>query len=159
MTKSRENLATVYAERSIQAARNLARADRADTNDRHPEARLFRALAQAQTVQATKALLILQGMAEETPDAINAAGAETELTSQMLQAMVMTAATEREPMIESCAIQFSRASSSHATMLQRVSQKPEAYHVCQICGHMVTQPIPERCPVCRAVADQFLMVE
>ncbi|QJB55796.1 rubrerythrin family protein [Pseudodesulfovibrio sp. zrk46] len=159
MTKSDQNMAELFAERSTQAARNEIRALKADKDGRAKEARFFRALAQGQKVHAAKLLLLMRGLAGSTDDNLAAALAEVESSSDALSDMIMVAATDRNALAETAFTQFMRASDSHAVRLNNVSADEGNYHVCSICGFIVPDTVPERCPVCRAVPEQFRAVE
>lgn len=159
MSKSRTSLMHEFANRSVEASRNEVRALKADKEGDNQAATLFRALANAQHVQAAKALMLLRGIIHSTNQNLDAALAETQNASDRLHAMVMTAATDREAAIESCSIQFMKATASHTAMLEQFSSNSRRYHVCQICGHITGENIPERCPVCRAVPEQFVAIE
>ena len=159
MSKSFENLAAIYAERSAEAARNDIRALKGDKEGRHQEALLFRALANGQRIHASKALMLLRGRIGATDENLASAAAEVEVTSEMLKAMSKLAATERAAPIESSMIQFMKAAYSHSAKLKSVGKKDEAYLVCQICGFISSDGVPDRCPICHAVPQQFSAVE
>lgn len=159
MTKSAANLSSIFASNSVEAARNHLRALKADKEGRPDEARLFRALANGQQVHANKALLLLRGLIGDTDANLEAAESTLTTNAENLQGMIMTAATERESAIESSFIHFMKATMSHTTFVGRTDRSTSPYHVCQICGYMVADTVPERCPVCRAVPEQFELVE
>lgn len=148
-----------FANRSVEASRNEVRALKADKEGDMNAASLFRTLANAQHVQASKSLLLLRGVIHSTEKNLRDAAGEIQDASDRLHAMLMEAATEREAVIESSAIQFMKAIASQATMIERIASSSGIYHVCQICGHVVEESVPERCPICRAVPEQFEAVE
>lgn len=159
MTKSFDNLAEIFAERSAQSARNTIRALKADKEGRPQEARLFRALANGQHIHAAKALMLLRGQIGSTDDNISAALAEVETSSTALKGMIKTAAMDRNASAESSFAHFMKAAYSHSAKLKALAKSDAVYHVCQICGFISSEGVPERCPICRAVPQQFEEVE
>ena len=159
MSESRTSLSKLFSSQSVEAARNRLRADRADREGRAHQARLFHALASGQQVHADKALLLLCDPDETATTDIDAAAAAIALTVDELAPLIMTAATEREPVLETTFLQFTKAAKSHAAMLTHRADTAGPYHVCQICGYIATETAPDRCPVCRAVTEQFRAVE
>jgi len=159
VSESTKNLAEIFALRSTESARNEIRALRADKEGRAGEARLFRALANAQHIHAAKALMLLRGRIGTTDDNLASATQEVEETSVSLRGMIKTAATERAAPIESSLVQFMKSSHSHSAKLKGVEKAGEVYHVCQICGFISSDGVPGRCPICRAVPQQFQTVD
>lgn len=154
MSKSKTNLAETFATQSIESARNTIRGLKADKEGHPHEARLFRALANGQQVHAKKSLLVLRGLIGSTESNLESTVESLDAVVESLREMVMTAATEREAAIESSMIHFLKATMSHTSVLKRHAGE-HVYHVCQICGFIAGDTIPERCPVCRAVPEQF----
>jgi len=153
MTQSFEILARAYAEESTQSAKNAMHALKADKEKRPVEARLFRALASAEQVHANKALMLLRGRISDTDTNLQNALAEVETAVEAYRDGIMTAATEKAHAIESTLIHFMKTAMNHKSLL---SKQPDTdLHVCQICGFIAQNDIPDHCPVCRAVPQQF----
>lgn len=159
MTETERELMQAFATQSVEAERNRARATIADREGRAQEARLFRALAEAQQIHANKALVLLRGNLPLTDESLELAGETVEAMAGLFSDMIMTAATERVPMAETTAIQFFKASKSHMVLAGRVGEADSPYAVCQVCGYTVEGDAPDRCPVCRAAHKQFSVIE
>lgn len=158
VSESYDNMMAIFALRSVESARNQVRALKADKEGRGREARLFRALANAQQVHAAKALMLLRGVIGDTDGNLSSAEAAVESSSKALRSMIKVAVKERSAPEESSMTQFMKASYSHSATVKSTEQE-EAYQVCQICGFISSDGVPERCPVCRAVPQQFQAVE
>lgn len=146
-------LKTLYADLMIEAARNLQRSElsaRGSTPDRKL---FFKTQAKAQQLQAEKILLLLRGSMDDAPTPESDSESAARSLQESFNKLVMTAASDRQHVIESACIQMMKATASHVSLAGKPQQ--DAYHVCQICGHIVGESLPERCPVCRASAEQF----
>ncbi|MEJ2657081.1 MAG: hypothetical protein P8012_07775 [Desulfobacterales bacterium] len=57
--------------------------------------------------------------------------------------------------------QFGSVEKTHLKLLKKVLQEDVDdsinYYVCQICGHIAVDRIPQKCPVCNAVQEKFRM--
>jgi len=155
MTESDNNLARAFATESINASKNAMRALKAEKDGRGNEAKLFRALASGQQVHANKALMLLRGRIDDTDTNLSAASQAIDLAIETYRATIMTAATDRATAIESSFIHFMKTARNHKMILDQVNTSDGVYHVCQICGFIAQGEVPERCPVCRAVPQQF----
>jgi len=76
-----------------------------------------------------------------------------------LNDMIMTAASGRVPAVETVMIQFMKSIMSHLTVVNGIVHTGSECLACQICGYVNPETLPERCPVCRAVSEQFDMVK
>jgi rubrerythrin len=56
--------------------------------------------------------------------------------------------------------QFLRTSRNHLGLLGKSPEREvSAYQVCQICGFIAREKVPDHCPVCRALPEKFQRVE
>lgn len=156
---STDILKQAFAAQAVEAARNQARARTAETAGRTGEARRFRALAAAQQLHADKALAMLAGQAElDTEGAAAAAMHGVDQGITFFQDGVLAAAIQRDAAVESALTHFMKAAMSHRTRLDKPAAESE-FHVCQVCGFLVGETVPKRCPVCRAQAAQFQRID
>lgn len=154
MTESEKLLALAYAMESVSASRNQSFAQKAEKEGRLQDAARFRAVAQGQTVHADKALQILTGTLGDTDTNIQRAQSDSEALTELFHDGIMTAARDRAPAIESALTHFMKTSMNHASLLKQNRESSDLF-VCQICGFIAETEPPERCPVCRAAAEQF----
>ncbi len=144
---SRRGLALALAAASRARARNQLMARVARDDGHHTRARLLRALALSQEVQARRLLLILRGK-------IPGAGVEAEL-DELAAAYEQGAALagEEGDQAGSRALEQCRQVTTRARELAGESEGP--WHLCTVCGYLAPGPVPKRCPVCGAVPQRF----
>lgn len=152
MTDCRENFVRLFGHLELEAELNRKRAVVSLDNGEPDKARLFRALAQAQQLQADKLRLLLSAISGND---VEPARAASEYILDELRGSVLVAAGAREHALEAGALQMTKASGSHTSCLGRSDDPAEKYHVCQVCGLLVEQRLPDRCPVCRASSELF----
>ncbi|MDC0336098.1 hypothetical protein OAN24_04280 [Pseudodesulfovibrio sp.] len=159
MSKSHSNLIQAHEWQAEAIAKNHSLATQAEKEGRQADARLYRALAQGQQVHVDKAHMILSDTQPETHELQGNTPLTLAQTASEFKKMVMVAATERESVLEATFIQFMKTAQSHLAVAEPNDAPPSSYHVCQICGFIAPGAPPERCPVCRAVAQQFTAIE
>ncbi len=150
-------LAQAFVRQSVAAAKNRIRAQKAAQED-SPSQALFLALAQAQEVQAKKALLILRGRIGSTAE--NLAWALQESREMAVETLPWTvlAQAEGDRAAGSLLVQMARALASHLSLAESLQGGEAVYQVCAICGHIHAGEDPGRCPVCQALPEKFVAV-
>jgi rubrerythrin len=160
---TQQNLAEAFAGESQANRKYLAYAAQAEQDGFPQVARLFRAVAAAETVHAHGHLRAMDGVAgtiENLEDAM--AGEKYEFTD-MYPGFIDVAREEGHRRAE--------RSMSHANAVEKVHYElfghaleavrsgedlPElSIHVCPVCGHTVVGAIPDRCPVCNAKGEKY----
>jgi rubrerythrin len=151
------DLASAFAMESRAAARNQAFALKAEQEGRAQDALFFRAAAQAQTVAARRLMLILRGKISGTEE--NLADAFGQDLPQRIKNYQEYVGRSDGP-ASSAFKQALEIGRHQEALYQRLRQgETDAYHVCTICGCLVTGSPPERCPVCGAVPEKFESVK
>jgi len=162
-----ENLKAAFAGESQANRRYLAFAKKAE-EEGHPQiARLFQAVAAAETVHALNDLKVLgevKGTADNLEAAIN--GEFREFTKMYPEFVKQAEADGDAPARESFAY-ASRVEKVHHQLFENTLAKLRAgaqfaefdYYVCQYCGNTVTSSAPTACPVCGKPQDWFKKVE
>lgn len=152
-----EPLAQAFVRQSVAAAKNRIRASKA-AQENSPSQALFLALAQAQDVQAKKALLILRGRIGSTTE--NLAWALQESREMAVETLPWTvlAQAEGDRAAGALLVQMARALSSHLNLGETALIGKTVYQVCAICGHIHAGEDPGRCPVCQALPEKFVAV-
>jgi len=148
---TRQGLALAFAAASRAQARNHLLAQMAQDRGDEQRARLLRALAQSQQVQARRLLMILRGK-------LPGAGLEAELeelAAAFAHGVELARAEEDQPGAR--ALEQCRQVSQHSRDL--AEQAGAELHLCQVCGYLAAGPVPERCPVCGAVPERFRRLE
>jgi rubrerythrin len=158
-----ENLAKAFAAESKASVRNGAFALKALSDGHHALASLFRAIAESDSVHARRFLLLIRGKIGSTQENLQSAlKSELEASEKQYPAMVEEA-KDASLAIRKAFTQSMKSDSEHAGLLKTAmgepSQKNETeFYVCQICGHISVNTLPENCPICHAVKNKFKKV-
>lgn len=153
--KTYQHLATAFVLESVAAAKNEIRARKAESEARSKAARLLRALTRAQSVHSNKGLMLLRGKISSTDDNL----------ADLMQTLERSVVTyegileEVEGAARGFVDQLLRTTRNHLGLLRKYNEQEEkTYCVCQICGFIAIDKVPERCPVCQAVKEKFLEI-
>ena len=153
--KDHQHLATAYVLEAVAAAKNKIHARKADQEARWQAARLFKALTSAQLVHSNKGLMLLRGKISSTDE--NLANLVQTLERSLATYEAILAEVEGAP--RGFVQQLLRTTRNHLGLLRKYDECEEkTYFVCQICGFIATDKLPERCPVCQAVQEKFLEI-
>ena len=160
--KIEKHLAQAFAAESKASARNEAFALKAERDGYINLARLFRAVADAESVHAHRFLLLMRGKIGTTEQNLkDAHQSEIKATKDYYPVMVENAKSEEAPSaVKKAFTQSLRSDGEHAdlyrdAMKDMLRGREIDYYVCQICGHIHLGEAPENCPVCRAVRGRF----
>ncbi|HDH98606.1 MAG TPA: rubrerythrin family protein [Deltaproteobacteria bacterium] len=164
MTKTEQNLLEAFAGESQANRRYLAFAKKAETEGYPQIAKLFRAVAEAETVHALAHLRVLgqvKSMAENLKQAIEG---ETHEFTNMYPAMIDAAKEEGNKAAELTFSYANQVEKVHADLYRKALDKLEAlketdYYVCAVCGYTCENEPPNRCPVCGAKSQAFYKVD
>ena len=147
-----------FARESASAARNRLYAVKVKKDGQTQKARLLSAMARGEQISARRSLIYLRG---------KISAVEAHLAA--LQKAKATLATETYPQDREMAgqtgdksagaalHQFEQVSANHAQRLAELAaaETERRYFVCQVCGYIAADRIPDRCPVCEAVPERF----
>jgi len=167
MTKSEENLRAAFAGESQANRRYLAFAMRADREGYPQIARLFRAVAEAETVHALNHLKVLKQILSTRENLQSAIDGETHEFKKMYPAMIEAAQAEGQEEAEQTFQWANEVEKVHAllyqSMLDHLEQAKGAasysYYVCPLCGLTVEKEPPEACSVCGTKGKAFKKVD
>ncbi len=164
MTKTEKDLMEAFAGESQANRKYLAFAKKAEQEGYKQVAKLFRAVAEAETVHAhnhLKELGAVKGTNENLEQAINGESYEFQ---KMYPRMIEDAQEEgNKPALRTFTF-ANDVEKIHAGLykraLENLGKNPDTdYHVCQICGYTVEGEAPDECPVCKAKKQAFKKVE
>ena len=165
MSKSEENLWAAFAGESQANRKYLAYAKRAD-KDGHPQvARLFRAVAHAETVHAHAHLRALKAIGDTMENLKAAMAGEMHEYEEMYPPMIEVAKAEGNKAAEVSFSFANQVEKTHAELYRRAMENLDGledspYHVCEVCGHTEAGVnTPEKCRVCGANSRAFTRVE
>jgi rubrerythrin len=145
--------------------RLLAYAEAAHEEELPEIAALFRAVAEAERIHATRNLRLLGEVVVQDSEANLQASFEREEAAAgvFYPQFIRDAEEEEDPR---AALSFSHArdvEEGHAGLYKRalqhlISATAPVYHVCQVCGYIAEGDPPARCPVCNAREERFRQV-
>jgi rubrerythrin len=167
MSQSEENLKAAFAGESQANRRYLAFAQKAE-EEGHPQiARLFRAVAAAETVHAFNDLKVLGEVKGTEEDLRAAIHGEYYESTKMYPEFVKQAEAEGNAAARESFAYASRVEKVHHQLFENTLAKLRAgaqfaefdYYVCQYCGNTVTNSAPKACPICGKPQDWFKKVE
>ena len=164
--KTRENIYTAFIGEAKAYFRLLAYAEKAEEEDVPQIALLFRAIAEAERVHATRHLNLVKDILINDTDTNleKSFQQEKSISENEYPDFIKEAEDDGE---ETAALAFSQArdaESFHAKLYERaiyqvIKNEVKAYHVCQVCGYVTDKKIPDNCPICGAPKEKFKTVE
>ncbi|MFX0093814.1 MAG: rubrerythrin family protein [Candidatus Hodarchaeota archaeon] len=168
MAKTEENLKAAFAGESQANRKYLAFAKRADQEGFPQIARLFRAVAEAETVHAHAHLRTLKGV-KSTAENIKAAieGEHYEFT-QMYPEFLKAAQVEGEKAAERSFNYANEVEKIHHELYNQALKAAtegkdlaeSKIYVCGVCGHThIGGEAPENCPICNASQKAYILIE
>ncbi len=161
--KTTQNLKVAYTAESKALVRNRLFAEIADEEGYEQIGKLFRAVAEAESVHAKNALRML-GEMKSTEENLQAAfESEMEAKNDHYPGFIKQAEAEEK---SAAALIFSRArdvEERHAQLYKGaldylVKEEVADYYVCNVCGYVAEREAPDECPICQAAKDAFKMV-
>ncbi len=164
--KTRENVYTAFIGEAKAYFRLLAYAERAEAEEVPQVALLFRAIAEAERIHATRHMDLVKDILVKDTDTNlqNSFQREMSISENEYPRFIKDAEDEGE---KAAAATFSHARDAeayHAKLYERalynvIKDTVKAYHVCQVCGYVTDKKIPDKCPVCGASSEKFKTVE
>ena len=164
MSTSEQNLKDAFAGESQANRKYLAFAKQAD-RDSHPRvAKLFRAVAEAETVHAHAHLRTLGGINSTAENLQEAIAGETFEFKEMYPEMIAVAKSEDNKSALRSFTYANEVEKVHAALYQNALDKLDSlkevdYYVCSVCGYTCESEAPDVCPVCSAKAKAFFKVD
>jgi rubrerythrin len=144
----------------------LAFAQRAEEEGVPQIALLFRAIAEAEKVHATRHLNLVKDLVVKDTDTNleQSFQREKSISENEYPDFIKDAEMDGE---EAAALVFGHArdaESFHAKLYEQaiyhvIKDVIKAYHICQVCGYVTDRKIPDKCPICGAPKEQFKTVE
>lgn len=165
--KTEQNLAEAFAGESQANRKYLAFGEAAAKEGLAQVAKLFRAVAAAETIHAHAHLRAMGGVKATVDNLKEAIAGEKHEFEEMYPGFVATAQAEGARIAE---ISMKRAMDVEVvhhglftealTAVDGGKDLPEGkIHVCAICGHTVIGDVPDQCPVCKAKASAYSEIQ
>jgi rubrerythrin len=167
MSKTKQHLAEAFAGESQANRRYLAYADQAAKEGHLKVAKLFRAVAEAETIHAHNHLRIMGGIGKTAENLKDAISGELHEFKEMYPEMIKDAQAEGESKAERTFTYANEVEKIHHDLYAKALESVEKgkaqadadYHVCGICGYTQEGEAPDTCPVCGAKKKAFFKVD
>ena len=167
MSKTQENLKAAFAGESQANRKYLAFAKVAEKEGKQNLAKLFRAVAEGETVHALKHLANLDVVKGSVENVKAALAGETYEIESMYPGFITDAENEGEGAAK---IGFFGANEVEKTHQKKFSEAlsqieggsdiaEQKYFVCQVCGQLEIGEAPENCPICNSPKKVFTLIE
>ena len=161
--KTEKNIQEAFGGESKANRRYTFFADKAEKEGYPQVARLFRAIAEAETVHARNHLNAVDGIGTTKDNLFAASLGEQAEYKRMYPAFIETAEQERNERAKHSFELANKVEEIHHGYFEEAlaavregKQLTEAtYFVCQVCGNTVTGQTPEQCLICGAPASAF----
>ncbi len=165
MSKTIENLQEAFAGESQANRRYLAFAKKAEDEGYSVVAKLFRAVAAAETVHAHNHLRIMGGVGDTTENLKAAISGENYEITTMYPGFIETAEAEEEKRALTSFKWAWDVEKEHEELFKAflkdlgAEAKEIEIYVCPVCGHTHIGTPPERCPVCGTPQKRFEKID
>lgn len=161
MTKTIDNLKAAFAGESQANRKYIAFAKRADEEGYHQIAKLFRAVAHAETIHAINHFKAIGGVQSTEENLKTAINGESYEVNSMYPPMLEEAEAASEKQAARSFKWALEVEKVHATLYQQALEmlgkenKNDDYYVCPFCGHTHLGHMDGRCPVCGAPFEKY----
>lgn len=160
---TQDNLQAAFAGESQANRKYLAFAAKADAEGRPQIAKLFRAVAAAETVHAHAHLRAMNGIGDTKKNLEEAIAGEHHEFTKMYPPYLQEAEAEgNRPAATSFRHALAVEKIHHElytealkTLAQGKDLPNTAVHVCDVCGHTVLGAAPDKCPICGAAKTKY----
>jgi len=160
MSKTKENFMAAFAGESQANRKYLAYAKQAEKEGLPQVAKLFRAVAEAETIHAHAHLRNAGKIGNTMENLKDAISGETYEFTKMYPEMIKDAAEEGEKNAQTYFDWVNKVEEVHSKLYQKAldNQGKTAdvdYYICSVCGYTHEGPHDGNCPVCNAAAKAF----
>lgn len=164
MSKTAQNLKDAFAGESQANRKYLAFAAQAEKEGKPQVAKLFRAVAEAETIHAHSHLRVAGGIGDTMANLQEAESGEIYEFKKMYPEMIADAQEEGDKKAERTFSYANEVEKIHAQLYRNAmdnidSMEETDYHVCNVCGYTVEGEAPDKCPICNAPKKAFFKVD
>ncbi len=166
MSKTHDDLKAAFAGESQANRKYLAFAQAAEKENKPNLAKLFRAVAEGETIHAIKHFTTLGEVKSSLENVKAALAGETYEIETMYPEFIKDAQAEGEKAAEISFTGANEVEKIHQGQFGAALKEVEAgndipaqkYYVCQICGQLELGEAPDNCPVCKAPKAKFVQM-
>ena len=160
--KTPKNLTAGFIAESQASVRNRAFAMMADKEGFHQMAKLFRAVAESESVHAFNHLQLM-GAVSDTQTNLESAFERENLAAGAYPQLIRDATQEgNEDTVRIFGfvrdVEKEHAKLYSKALAHMTAEAQTDYYVCTVCGHISDGELPENCPICGAPASKFRKV-
>ncbi|NPV92979.1 MAG: rubrerythrin family protein [Firmicutes bacterium] len=159
----KDDLMAAFAGESQANRKYLAFAKKAEKDGFAKLARLFSAVAEAETIHAHKHFEILGGIGSSADNVKAALEGETYEFTEMYPGFIADAEKEGN---QAARISFhgaNEAEKAHAKLYQKALEAvqggkdfpAEGFYLCPVCGYVAEDHAPDKCPICGTAGKMF----
>jgi len=167
MGKTSENLQAAFAGESQANRKYLFFAEKAVEEGYKQIARLFRAVADAETVHARNHFKVMPGIKSTRENLMAAKDGESYEFLEMYPSFIKQAESEGVDKARDSFELANKVEQIHHRLFETTLNKLEKgeaidekpIYVCQVCGNTVLGEAPEKCPICGAPRKMFKLIE
>jgi rubrerythrin len=160
---TQDDLMEAFAGESQANRRYLAYGEQAERDGFAQVAKLFRAVAAAETIHALSHLRAADGVKGTLDNLADAVAGEEHEFTEMYPAMVATAQAEGHKRAERSMSHAMDVEKVHHDLFRQAQEAVKAggdlleapIRVCPVCGHTVIGDAPDQCPVCKAKGERY----
>jgi len=162
-----KNLKAAFAGESQANRRYLAFAQKADEEGFKNLARLFRAVAESETVHALNHLKSVNGVGSSLENVEESFKGETDEFTSMYPMFIDQAKRDANNDALKSFFWANEAEKVHADFYEKslnfLKQGKDIeigeLHICSVCGNTIEGEVPEKCPVCGESGDSFFKTD
>jgi rubrerythrin len=166
MPKTKDDLQAAFAGESQANRRYLVFAKVAEAEGKKNLAKLFRAVAEGETVHALNHFSALGEVKNSSENLKTAITGETYEVEIMYPGFIADAQAESEKRAELSFTRANKVEKIHQKAYTEALAQVEAgkdieektYYVCSVCGYLAEGDAPDNCPVCQAPKEKFFSV-
>jgi rubrerythrin len=162
-----DNLKEAFAGESQANRKYLAFAQQAEKDGNHQMAKLFRAVAAAETIHAHSHLRAMDGVGSTLENLESAMEGEEHEFTAMYPPMIAMAKAEGNVRAERSMQYALEVEKVHFELFKQAFAAAKAGHdlhegaiyICPVCGHTVIDELPDNCPVCNVKGSKFTEIQ
>ena len=160
MSKTQENLMTAFAGESQANRKYLAFAKKAEKEGKNGLAKLFKVVAEGETIHALHHLENAGEVKDSMENIKSAISGETYEFTQMYPMFIQEAEQDNMAGVKTGFVWANEVEKDHGLLFKEALEKngdieEKEYHICSVCGHPHVGEAPEKCPVCGAPKEKF----
>lgn len=166
MSQTQENLQAAFAGESQANRKYLAFAKVAEKEGKPNLAKLFRVVAEGETIHALKHLGVLGQVGSSVENVKAAIAGETYEIETMYPQFIVEAQAENNGAAGISFVGANAVEKTHQAAFIKALEAVEGgsdieakeYHICSVCGELFEGVEPDNCPICKAPKEKFYSI-